>query len=91
MVDFHIGKPAGSAWNVVVYSRSASALCEFRLSLDIGPGQTLWFSPDKAVYKRTCKRANDPDFDYECPELWVAIELFLEAPGTQRRTTAVVL
>jgi hypothetical protein len=56
------------------------AKCEFRLSLDIGPGQTLSFSPDKAVYKRTCKRANDPDFDYECPELWVAIELFLETP-----------
>jgi hypothetical protein len=58
------------------------ATCGFRLSLDIGPGQTLSFSPDKSVYKRTCKRAYGPDFNYECPDLWAAIELFLEAPSS---------
>jgi hypothetical protein len=51
------------------------------VSLDVGPGQTLTFSPDRAIYKRTCKRANDADFQYECPNLWVAVELFLATPA----------
>src|ERR1700686_3673547 len=63
------------------------AMCEFRLSVDIGPGQTLSISPDKSVYKGTCKRANDPDFNYECPYLWGAIELFLEAPASPSDST----
>jgi hypothetical protein len=63
------------------------AACEFKLSLDIGPGQTLSFSPDKSLYKRTCKRADDPDFNYECPDLWDAIQRFLETPASPSDST----
>jgi hypothetical protein len=68
-------------WGGAEMDRKIScAICHFRLSLDIGPGQTLSFSPDKLIYKRTCRRAKDPDFDFECADLWIAIESFLETP-----------
>ncbi len=61
--------------------------CLFQVAIGLHLGNLTSFSPDQAKMMERCKRAEEPDFAYDCPDLTSALLTTLEnearrsAPG----------
>jgi hypothetical protein len=73
--------------------------CGFQVAIGLHRGQLSSFSPDQLRMKKRCRRASQPDFAYDCPDLGSALLSKLEkearsalaglaAPNTPERAAA---
>ena len=47
--------------------------CGFQVAIGLHRGQLSSFSPDQLRMKKRCRRASQPDFAYDCPDLGAAL------------------
>jgi len=52
--------------------------CGFLTAIQSHNGRLVSFSPDQAGMKQRCRRAGDPNFAYDCPDLTSALLRTLE-------------